>query len=512
MKVGVIERYFMSSGGAEGVTLSMLRMLARAGHDTTLYTLRPPAEAPGGVRVEVPGRWRRRPTPPVVRRYSVLCTDHRPLFAMSRGSDVLIVSDWGIFMGPTDARRVLFYFHSQLTPGAGGGALRRCGPDANAYLARPAGPGPGGLRARARALLVRRRIAPFADPRIVLVPNSEYAGRRVERAFGRAAHAAVYPPVDVARLARLRGGGPRAPRAAAVGTFNERKRHGASIRIARAAGVPLDIAGGTLTGAHERVLASLRRGAEGEGDGGPGVSFHPNLGRRRLEGILASARVYLHSSTEDFGISVVEGIAAGCVPIVPNNSAHPETVPFGELRYDTEEEAAEKVRAAAGGEYDSYLPRLQRHADGFSRSARGGRRRTAACRACRGGRKILRVGVPPAHAGPGTGGRSRGRQWQSPPQVCPGRDSRRSRSEILQLDTGRDEGAGSARLGAVTEPYPPAPGALQRRTWRRRPRRSRSRSCDASQSRRARRPCRRTRRAGRARACTGGTPRDQDPR
>ena len=260
---------------------------------------------------------------------------------MSKGSNVLIVSDWEIFMGPTDAKGILFYFHSQLTPGAGGGAARRFGPDANAYLARPGGPGQGGLRARVRAVLVRRRIAPFADPKIVLVPNSEYAGRRVKRAFGRAVHAAVYPPVDVAGLAGLGGEGPRAPRAAAVGTFNERKRHGASICIARAAGVPLNIVGGTLTGAHERVLASLRRGAaEGGGGGGPGVAFHPNLDRRRLEGILASARVYLHSCTEDFGISVVEGIAAGCVPIVPNNSAHPETVPFGELRYDTEEEAA----------------------------------------------------------------------------------------------------------------------------------------------------------------------------
>ena len=365
MKVGVIERYFMSSGGAEGVTLSMLRMLARAGHDATLYTLKPPRDVPEGVRVAVPGRWRRRPTPPLVRKYSVLHTDHRPLFSMSKGSDVLIVSDWGMFMGATDAKRILFYFHSQLTPSAGGGAARRFGPDANAYLAPPGGPGLGGLRARARALLVKRRIAPFTDPRIILVPNSEFAGKRVERALGRAAHAAVYPPVDVAGLAGRRGG-TRAPRAVVVGTFNERKRHGASIRIARAAGVPLDIVGGTLTGAHEGVLSSLKREAAGRS---PGVAFHPNLDRRRLVDILASARVYLHSSTEDFGISVVEGIAAGCVPIVPNNSAHPETVPFGELRYDTEEEAADKVRAAAGGEYDSYLPRLQRHAEKFSEEA-----------------------------------------------------------------------------------------------------------------------------------------------
>ena len=62
---------------------------------------------------------------------------------------------------------------------------------------------------------------------------------------------------------------------------------------------------------------------------------------------------------------MVEGVAAGCVPIVPDDSAHPETVPFAELRYGTEEEAARKVRAAADGEYDSYLPRLREHAGRF---------------------------------------------------------------------------------------------------------------------------------------------------
>ena len=369
MKVGVIERYFMSSGGAERVTLSMLRMLAGTGHETVLYTLRPPGEVPEGIRVEVPPWWRRRPTPPLASRYSVLHTDHAPLFYMARDCDVIIVSDWGVFMGRNNAERVLFYFHSQLFPHAGAGASPDYAGDTAyfSHLPDAAAAATGhkrGLKARVRARIVARRVGQLADPKIVLVPNSEFTRGRVERAFGRGAHGAVYPPVDVQGMAR-HAGGPRERRAATVGTFDPRKRHDASVRIAAAAGVPLDVVGGTLTPDHERVFRSLERGAAAAAGGGD-VALHRNAARPRLEEIVGAAKVYLHACVEDFGISVVEGIAAGCVPIVPNNSAHVETVPFAELRYDGEKEAAEKVRAAADGRYDSYLPRLREHAKRFA--------------------------------------------------------------------------------------------------------------------------------------------------
>ena len=54
---------------------------------------------------------------------------------------------------------------------------------------------------------------------------------------------------------------------------------------------------------------------------------------------------------------------------MPDNSAHPETVPFAELRYRTEAEAAEIVRGALDGRYDGLLAPLRDHVQRFSEGA-----------------------------------------------------------------------------------------------------------------------------------------------
>lgn len=94
---------------------------------------------------------------------------------------------------------------------------------------------------------------------------------------------------------------------------------------------------------------------------------------------------------------------------MPNSSAHPKTVPPAELRYGTEEDTAEKVRAAAGGECDSRLPRLQRHAERFSEEAFR--------------RRMLALG--PVGASAGSGGKTRPR---SAPAVTRGGHGARSSS------------------------------------------------------------------------------------
>ena len=84
------------------------------------------------------------------------------------------------------------------------------------------------------------------------------------------------------------------------------------------------------------------------------IQIFKNIKRNVLVTHLNTSKVYFHCSDETFGISVIEAIAAGCIPIVPNNSANKETVPFEELRYRENdlEDARTKIKKALDGEFD----------------------------------------------------------------------------------------------------------------------------------------------------------------
>ncbi len=85
--------------------------------------------------------------------------------------------------------------------------------------------------------------------------------------------------------------------------------------------------------------------------------------REQLKDLLAESKVYFHTSKETFGISVVEAISSGCIPVVPNNSAHLETVPVEELRYTPEnvDVAVSKLCNAINGMYDHRVDALMKY-------------------------------------------------------------------------------------------------------------------------------------------------------
>jgi alpha-1,2-mannosyltransferase len=83
------------------------------------------------------------------------------------------------------------------------------------------------------------------------------------------------------------------------------------------------------------------------------VILLPNVKRNRLKQLLLNSKVYLHTRVnEPFGISIIEAIASGCIPIVHDSGGPKEFVPE-EFRYRTKGDAVEKLERA----FDSWSPK-----------------------------------------------------------------------------------------------------------------------------------------------------------
>ena len=364
MRIAVVHQSLRLVGGGERVCISLLRALDRTSHDVALRCIEPPhgvtfagggnilTGAAGAARREAPGG-EACSGEDHIRLEKVRLETVDPgagsLFC-APGRDLLVVTDGGFILEKTDARRVVFYCNSVLRDE---GRLDRLAADRS-------------LRGRLgywRAKRADKRRAMAArDPKVVIVPNSRDTMRAISRLVGRRTEQPVHPPVDLDRFAACRAAA-RERRVATVARFALEKNLVAAARIIARTGERWDVVGNAVHPHQHAYLEEVRRAA------GPGARFHVNAGPGRVLRVLAGAKAYLHASKETFGIAVAEAVAAGCVPVVPDNSAHAETVPFPELRYASEEEAAAKVSAALGGRYDRLLPGLWDHARQFSEAA-----------------------------------------------------------------------------------------------------------------------------------------------
>jgi len=79
------------------------------------------------------------------------------------------------------------------------------------------------------------------------------------------------------------------------------------------------------------------------------ILFFTDISKLEMKKILQDAKIYLHTRVnEHFGISVVEAMAMGCVPIVHDSGGTKEFVPKN-LRYQTIYEAAAKITKELSG-------------------------------------------------------------------------------------------------------------------------------------------------------------------
>jgi len=92
---------------------------------------------------------------------------------------------------------------------------------------------------------------------------------------------------------------------------------------------------------YESILENIKRlGLNGR------IEVIANASKKEVDNILRRAKIYLHTMAgEHFGISIVEAMAVGCIPIVPRLGGMIEYVP-SIYAYETIEEAAEKIQSS----------------------------------------------------------------------------------------------------------------------------------------------------------------------
>lgn len=171
--------------------------------------------------------------------------------------------------------------------------------------------------------------------------NSEFTRYYIESQF-KFGGQVIYPPVDVGKFKGAEKGKQIVNVGRFVGHGNPKKQDvmieafKKLVKLGSLRGWSLHLAGGLMEG-NEGWLDKLKRMGEGYE-----VCFYPNMPLEELQKIYGCSAIYWHAMGfeevdpkrfEHFGISTVEAMAAGCVPVVINKGGQREIVEDGVSGY-----------------------------------------------------------------------------------------------------------------------------------------------------------------------------------
>jgi glycosyltransferase involved in cell wall biosynthesis len=196
----------------------------------------------------------------------------------------------------------------------------------------------------------------------IWVANSEFTKRAMLEQYPLAARDVhvIYPPVEIADTATGRD---REPVVSSLAGFHEDKRQLEQIELAAAIPASQFVLMGSMRsrGYFERCAEAAR--------GLPNVTLLPDAPPDAIERQFRRARVFLHSKRfEHFGMTTVEAIGHGCVPVVHDSGGQREVVPLPELRYATTPDAIPVLERALAGEFDGCVQPLREHIASYSAS------------------------------------------------------------------------------------------------------------------------------------------------
>lgn len=169
----------------------------------------------------------------------------------------------------------------------------------------------------------------------LIMCNSLYTQNAIMTYWGRKAEV-VYPPVDIEAFKPIL----KEPLIVSVGRFSPEKNYELIVQVAKQMpNVHFIIVGRKLLGdSYYDKIVALKP---------DNLDLETNITRDELSALLGRAKIYLHSMIgEHFGISVVEAMAAGCIPVVHNSGGPKETCETIGFLYNNIEECVKAIDKA----------------------------------------------------------------------------------------------------------------------------------------------------------------------
>lgn len=202
----------------------------------------------------------------------------------------------------------------------------------------------------------------------ILMTCSKWSAERIEKTAGLHINV-LYPPISDFFKVKDINNQPKSDVITAVIRISRDKRPETIPRIAKLVSndVPFVIIGSCK---HEHELNALNNLRESIRKLGMDkkVKVLLNVSRERHREILKRSKIYLHPfSIESFGISIVEAMSAGCVPVVPDCGGPREFVPK-QFRYADLEEAASIIDASIANWSPRKALEFVNNADRFSQA------------------------------------------------------------------------------------------------------------------------------------------------
>jgi alpha-1,2-mannosyltransferase len=343
MNIGIIHGFVGGGGGTEKTLHTILDTLEKTDHNVTLYTFSKPKIKLKKIKIKT------------------ILPIHIPIFGLyqramesklvtkAKNEDILIQASGGLCIPITSNQKIIVYCHSDFSNELENKSTKYKGIWSLYY--------------KPYYNMMKKFVDNLSNSKIFLVSNSEFVHNSLKSKYDKNSKI-IYPPVDLDEFNSQN----KKNQIVSIGRFSEEKNLEFGINVMSQLDSLCYIIGNTKTKSnilyYEKLESQIKKlNLESK------IKLLKNIDRYDLVNYLNNSKIYFHCSNETFGISVIESIAAGCIPIVPDTSAHKETVPFVELRYkeNDENDAKNKIRSALNDEFDHILKPLDNSIEKFSK-------------------------------------------------------------------------------------------------------------------------------------------------